>query len=70
MFAPRKGQWVKVDGRIGIYLDGSVHLVDEKGETVEIIRATDAMQPVTDVMDLPEPRRRHLPPDFDPSKER
>ena len=61
----RVGMWVKVvsTGKIGIYvtaLDGvtaEVHLVDETGQTVTIIQASNSDLVQATFMEIPEPRR-------------
>jgi len=64
---PRKGQWVKVGGQIGIWYAGQFHQVNEAGHTVKI-RSVDpsACVLVTDVKDIPAPRRAHLPEGYNP----
>lgn len=77
----RIGQWVVVGGKlIGIIAAlgtmptptgdvpaAEVDLVDENGETLNrnLVMASDLM-PLTEVEDIPAPRRAHLPADYDP----
>jgi hypothetical protein len=70
----RNGQWVRLDGLIGIYMDGDVHLVDEKGETARIVKTPHPVR--IDALlfheDIPKPRRPKTPhrlyPSRDPSR--
>jgi hypothetical protein len=68
----RKGQWVKctVKGKtvVGIHQPDSVHIVDDAGETVQVVpHAFAEWQPVVDVADIPAPRRAHLPDGYNPA---
>lgn len=78
----RNGQWVKVglpngSQAVGIFMPergpgGSivetVHLVADDGSTSQVVTAQGlAISAVTDVKELPESRRAHLPENYDPS---
>ncbi len=59
----KRGRWVISDGRAGI-IDSfvtptvaRVHLVDGKGETVEVVTRETSVLRVATIDDIPEPRR-------------
>lgn len=70
MFLPRQGQWVKYNGKVGIWFANAFHQTDDKGETVAIdtqVKVGDrTLEPVRSLSDIPEPRRAHLPANYNP----
>lgn len=70
----RKGQWAKVEGKLAIHVGGNqFHLVAADGTTVcdenqraLVVTSTNAEE-VTDVSELPEWRRAHLPQGYNPA---